>query len=172
MGDPEVNPEAFISGAREFKRAADTLCEAIYANVGRDNCDPAYVLFFHAAELALKGSLTAHGKTGRQLRAELGHGLMMLLREAAPHLKVAGEDVQTVENVMGLLDDANKYQGLRYFGPHQRTLPDLAYTREGVAIVLKAAAEDVAANPKNTGRGRVDFRIGKPVDATDPDVRA
>jgi hypothetical protein len=77
----EVSPAAFLNGAKRNGEAANLLlCVSRTSGIG---LDPIYILYFLAAELALKAFLVFKGMKTKELESRLwGHRLEKLHDEA------------------------------------------------------------------------------------------
>jgi hypothetical protein len=76
MSSPKEDPHAmaFFEGAITYQIAADKLREIMTAQPpsGLPLREPAYFLYHHAIELALKARLLSHGETGKTIRRRSG----------------------------------------------------------------------------------------------------
>src|ERR1700690_1459469 len=87
--ETEVLPWAFLQGAKNYYKSANLLKGAMSESGPLSN-SPLYLLYSHAAELALKAFLLSKGLTtkqlprrqGRQKGAELSHNLENLYRKS------------------------------------------------------------------------------------------
>jgi hypothetical protein len=143
----DVKPMAFVNTAREYRAAADALL-TVSEQMAKEGShtkftDPIYFLYFHTIELALKGYLRASGVSmiGKKRRT---HELLKLYEECRQLGLVVGPDDRfDIRNVIDLLETSNEFQGLRYFSLKSRTLPDLAWTRTAVGLLVTTVESEV-----------------------------
>src|SRR5579864_9564012 len=108
----EIEPMAFINGASRFFWAAEEL-QKLLKPVPDPNDDPVYLLMAHSIELALKGYLRLQGVPTATLARQYGHNLQDLLKECEQRRFPFGGDRLSLRNVVCLLDESNRNQGLR-----------------------------------------------------------
>ena len=133
-----IEPIADINRSVEYLSAADKLYEALERDETR-GVDPVYFLYSHAAELALKGVLGAHGKT-----IDLNHDLVALYAGCANLMVGLDAEMQrSIQGAISLLKQGNVNQGFRYFTLEGRGLPELGWTRDVVRAVVSAAKTEV-----------------------------
>ena len=131
----EIAFEAFLNGATQFCGAADLLVSGLEPH--KLQHDPAYVLYFHATELALKAFLRFSGKTTAELKKDWSHDIEGLYGEAlafrlAPHRAIALK----LQNVVYLLHAGNRDQGFRYFTLKSRETPEVRWAGEIVRALI------------------------------------
>ena len=154
---------AYFRRASQFLAAADEVFTSESSKTLSDRWYPTYFLYAHAAELALKAFLRAHNP-----EVEYGHELTVLYEKCRDIGLVIGQNDQTqIGNVVGLLDSANKDQGLRYF-LDTNCIAELTWTREVVTQLLQAVKPHVEKaendNPSDSGKAtKLMFVWGKPV---------
>jgi hypothetical protein len=135
---------AYFRRASQFLAAADEVFTSESSKTLSDRWYPTYFLYAHAAELALKAFLRAHNP-----EVKYGHKLTVLYEKCRDIGLVIGQNDQTqIGNVVGLLDSANKDQGLRYF-LDTNCIADLTWTREVVTQLLQAVKPHVE-KPRTT----------------------
>lgn len=114
---PAGRSKAFRNGAGECLQGAMKL-NAVFQDL-----TPAYIITFHALELALKAFLAKNGLTNDQLRKNpFGHNLENLYGEACKHGLLL-----SIPNVVGTIEWINEYHDkgalLRYDFENMRELP-------------------------------------------------
>jgi hypothetical protein len=127
---------AFFNFARRYHEAAN----CVFKEQGALS-DPAHFLYFHTVELALKAFLRSHDiqilGTWRSSRS--GHQLTKLYDECRIlGLKIRSDDKFQIGNIVSNLDQANEYQGLRYYNPKSGVMASLSWTREVVEQLMQA----------------------------------
>jgi HEPN domain len=136
---------AFLNYGRQFYEGA----EIIHANKAQST-PVLYSMYFHAVECLLKAYLTAHGIE------RWGHNLSELCAEAQQlglqidRDKAGGHDLH---NVAALLGADKGDAGFRYFTWESRSMPELAWTREVVADLLRAVASFVESTTDKARAG-------------------
>jgi len=149
MKAEDVSAMATLHMARQYHEAADELFAVNERRKGTVDQykidDPVYLLYFQTVELALKAFLRSHGLpiagTNRK-----GHNLKALHEECqALGLKLGADDRLTIGNIIGLLVSGNVDHGFRYYSKKATSLPDLSWTREVVADLMRVVAPEVVA---------------------------
>ncbi|MFZ1009853.1 MAG: HEPN domain-containing protein [Candidatus Sulfotelmatobacter sp.] len=127
---------ALLNRARQFYKMAEnsfveraTLRHALFQS------------YFHAAELALKAYLKAHGKE------RTGHHLSQLHEEARQLGLTIPGDPHALHNVLALLESGNQDMAFRYpaTATRSRTEPDLDWACDVVGQLLEVVAPVVEA---------------------------
>lgn len=153
----------FFNRALEYHKAAGQLFDL---HPDGSLSDPINFLYFHTAELALKGFLRSHNipilGTKRQ-----SHKLTELYEQCRSlGLKIGASDLVEIGNIVKLLDDANEDQGLRYFSLRSGGGVDLPWTREIVDQLMRVVETHVEAynkqNPVPGPPAVLKIRWGKP----------
>ena len=168
MSPVEIEPMAFINGALRFVWAADELRKLL--KPGNDpNDDPVYLLMAHAIELALKGFLRLHGfSTATLSQRPYGHNLRELYQQSEQLGIALHRDRTSMSDVVGMLNDSNQGQGLRYFTLESQGFPEISWGMEVVhELVATARQAVVTADPdaeKLSPAVKFDFTISKPVE--------
>lgn len=163
---PEIDPMAFINGALSFAWAADELQRLL--TVGNDqHADPVYLLMAHSIELALKGYLRLRGlATATLAQRQYGHSLQALLNECEQQGFPMHGDRMELRDVVRMLDDSNRRQGLRYFTLETQTFPEvrwgIAAVHDIVAAALQAALNADPDAEKPGPAVKANFTVGKP----------
>ena len=158
---PEIDPVSLLNLAREFYTAADSIkAELDFLS------KPLYFLRFHALELAFKAFLRSHNvPTMELMQKDKGHKLTTLYGQCRQRGLVIGPEDQTdIGNIVALLEEANEYQGLRYFNPGIKALPRLDWTRETTHKLIRTVelklgvGSETAPGPAK----KLIFVLGKP----------
>ena len=159
----EIEPFAFLNGSRSYCDAANFLMEA-KADLRR-SYDPIYMLYFHAAELALKAFLRFKGVSTKEVK-KLKHHLGKLYSTAKEMgLVVDTLDSIELENVVSLLYSGNREEGFRYFTYSSRNMPDIEWTRVVVNSLVEGIQRETNWESQPLGRAvKLDLIIGPPTD--------
>ena len=130
----EILPAIYLSDARRYLLAADALLG--FQASPQIGTDPIYLLYYHAAELALKAFLRFAGHTTAQLKS-MKHNLLALYRDAiSAGLKPDARTAPNFQKVLALLYAGNKEEAFRYWNSEVRTLPETSWTAETVAALI------------------------------------
>jgi HEPN domain len=142
-----VYPKAFLNMARDYADAANELfmiAEARPKIQGRHLplSSPLYLLYSHAAELALKAFLQA-----KNVPTPKTHELAKLYEESRDlGLVIGPKDRFQIGNIVSFLDSGNKKQGFRYFNLESCTVANLSWVREGIPELIRAVEPHVQAH--------------------------
>jgi len=138
----EILPGIYLSDARRYLLAADALHESETAS--KIGTDPLYLLYYHAAELALKAYLRYAGHTTAQLKS-MKHNLLALYRDAlSAGFKPSAETARSFQRVLALLYAGNKEEAFRYWNSDARTLPEMSWASETVAALVDQVSSHMA----------------------------
>jgi len=98
-------------------------------------------------------------------RQKRGHALTELYAECRSlGLSIDPSDLIGIENIVGLLEKGNEYQGFRYFNLSGQVVADLSYTREAVQHLMRAVEPYFAAPSTVPGPiAKLRLTLGKPV---------
>ena len=163
-----VYPKAFLNMARDYADAANELfmiAEARPKIQGRHLplSSPLYLLYSHAAELALKAFLQA-----KNVPTPKTHGLAKFYAESRDlGLVIGPQDRFQIGNIVSLLDSGNKDHGFRYFNLESCTTPDLSWVREVIPELIRAVEPHVQAHTDTAPGAKMILTFGKPVPKTD-----
>jgi HEPN domain-containing protein len=141
-----VHARAFLNMAYEYAEAAHELF--ILADT-RPKIhgwlplrSPLYLLYSHAAELALKAFLRA-----KNMPIPKTHELAKLYAESRRlGLVIGPRDRFEIGNIVSLLDSGNKYQGFRYFNLESGATADLSWVHEVIPELMRAVEPYVPDN--------------------------
>src|SRR5262249_39421477 len=117
---------------------------------------------------ALKGYLRLHGwSTAKVVQRKYGHNLQELYKACESEgLTIHGEQRSSISNVISLLDESNRDQGLRYFTRRSQQFPELGWVVEVIrntAPLVVPAPPAVDPDADNPGPAvKLDFTISKP----------
>jgi chemotaxis family two-component system response regulator Rcp1 len=138
-----ADPKAYLNFARQYFLAADELAGS------KSRVEFArYYLYFHATELLLKAYLRAQGKD------PWGHELSELLKECSDlGLVIDSEDKYGLRKIVSLLESGDEDMGFRYFTLKSGSLPDMVWTHEVVAQLVKAVTTAVEPDGDSTKPG-------------------
>ena len=144
----ETVPSAFMNGANSYFKAAENVMTG--ESVG--SADPAYMLMFHAAELALTSALRAKGVSTAKLKAQR-HNLVELLKQVeklgfSPDTKT----LDSIRKVVTLLYSGNKQEAFRYWSAEATTIPEADWARTVVASLLNEVGKFLEPPPLPEGR--------------------
>jgi hypothetical protein len=162
-----VHAKAFLIMARDYADGANELFMIADARPKIQNCplplsSPLYLLYSHAAELALKAFLRAKGK---DILKE--HGLAKFYAESC-HLGLVIDQKFEIGNLMSKLDSGNKDQSFRYFNLGSYEGAILSWVREGIPELIRAVEPHVQAHIDIGPHGaNLTVNRGKPVPKTD-----
>ena len=93
-----------------------------------------YLLYSHAAELALKAFLCA-----KNIPIPKTHELATLYAQSRSlGLVIGPSDRFEIGNIVLLLDSGNKYQGFRYFNLESGATVDLSWVHEVIPALIRA----------------------------------
>jgi HEPN domain-containing protein len=152
----DTSSKALLNFARQYFAAAE-----VVFNKERSLSRPLNHLYFHTAELLLKSFLRAHGCTPNR-----NHEIHQLYEKATRlGLKIPGDDIYGLHNVVSLLEKGNTDQAFRYGTLKGTSEPTLDWTREVIAKLLADVEAFVDFNPSATPGEAVKLTIlfGKPV---------
>jgi HEPN domain-containing protein len=140
QGPPSKTVPPTLSAKATYRRALQFLTAAkrLYASAKSHSQlgNPTYFLYFHTIELAFKAYLCSYG-----IEPNRGHELQKVYHQCrALGLVVGPDDLTNLGNVVTLLESGNEDHGFRYFKPRNGNLPDLAWTRETSARLLRVVA--------------------------------
>jgi len=167
--EKEVSPAAFLNGAKRYGEAADLLLSL--SGTAGISLDPIYMLYFHAAELALKAFLVFKGVKTKDLKSRSwGHNLEKMYKEALG-LGLAPEAAHSMDihNVMELLHSGNRQEAFRYFTWEPRFIPEVAWAGKVVNLLIGLVEYRIDYTKGKPG-GAVTFNvvIGRPSPKTTP----
>jgi hypothetical protein len=148
--EKEVTPAAFMNGAKQYRNAGDILLSARESTEAA--LDPTYMLYFHAAELALKAFLVFRGERTSALKSNWKHNLERLHREAL----LRGLDPEPAEsldlqNVIHLLHSGNQDEAFRYFTWESRSMPDIEWSSKVVNFLINLVEKRIGYVQKESG---------------------
>jgi hypothetical protein len=96
------------------------------------------LLYFQAAELALKGFLVFSGVKANTLKKIWGHDIHKLYAEAVDRgLTPPPASILDFSNVISLLQSGNEKQGFRYFNLESTVMPELRWTSTTVNMLVE-----------------------------------
>lgn len=146
--ESEMPPIVALGGAKEFFSAARMLTQSKNW-LPSPTQDPAYTLYFHSLELALKAFLRYRQVPTDELRRhELGHDISALLeRSIVEGLALSPELLAHIRTLAGILNEANRYQGLRYWNGGG-DIPNPDWTTETIEQLLSAVTARVIPAPE------------------------
>lgn len=140
-----VYPMAFLNMARDYADAANELFMIADARPKIQDrhlplSSPRYLLYSHAAELALKAFLGA-----KNIPTFERHEFAKLYEKSQRAGLVMNHRFE-IGNLMSLLDSGNKKQGFRYFNLESCTVANLSWVREGIPELIRAVEPHVQAH--------------------------
>ncbi|HEX3747648.1 MAG TPA: hypothetical protein VHW09_27120 [Bryobacteraceae bacterium] len=159
---------AFLGFAKQYQKAGNLLFDRHDQMLG----NPAYFLYAHTIELALKAFLRAAGLPIVTDKKRKSHHITGLYEEChALGLRIGPQDRFDIRNVIVLLEGANQDQGLRYARGKSASFPDLSWTREAVESLLGAVEPSVKKKMESDGivpatPARFDFVFSTPTRKT------
>jgi hypothetical protein len=161
--EKEVHCGAFVNGARNYCSAADLLLRM--RQTAAVSLDPIYMLYFHAAELALKGFLRFRGNETDALKAGWKHNLEKLHADArASGLDPEPADALDLQNVVHLLYSGNKQEAFRYFTWESRVMPDIEWASKIVNTLVALVEKRTGQTTGKPGPAvKINVVIGQPV---------
>ena len=161
--EKDVLPAAFLNGAKQYCDAADILLSAARETV--TSLDPVYMLYFHAAELALKAFLAFRGEKTKVLKTGFRHDLGKLYNQALVRgLAPEATHSQDIQNVISLLDSANLNEALRYFTWRSRAMPEITWAGEVVNQLIRLVENRIGYPLGESGPAvKGDLTIGRPI---------
>ena len=126
----ETHAIAFFGFGRQYQKAANLLYEA-----DKTLTLPTYFLYSHAIESALKAYLRAANLPILADNERKHHKIRALYDECNKlGLRIGSDDPTNIRNIVGLLEDANEDQGLRYFTSKGAGFPELPWLRDASKI--------------------------------------
>jgi HEPN domain len=158
-----VHPKAFLNMARDYADAANELFMIADARPKIQGyplplSSPLYLLYSHAAELALKAFLQA-----KNVRPPKTHELAKLYAESRDlGLVIGPEDRFQIGNIVSLLDSGNKDHGFRYFNLESCTTVDLSWVREVIPELIRAVEPHVPDIPAPRKAAKMILTVSKP----------
>lgn len=138
---------SFLGFGRQYQKAANLLCEA-----DKTLKVPTYFMYLHAIELALKAFLRAANLPVVVGGKRKHHQITELYEECKKlGLRIGPDDSFDIQNVVALLDDANKDQGFRYFTGKGSSIPEMSWTRDTVENLFRAVEPSVKKRAEADG---------------------
>jgi hypothetical protein len=164
----EVSPAAFLSGAKQYGEAANLLlCVSSTAKI---SLDPIYMLYFHAAELALKAFLAFKNEKTERLKNKWRHNLKKMHDEAISR-GLAPEAAHSMEirNVIELLQSGNRQEAFRYFTWESRSMPEVVWAGKVINHLIDLVEKRVDQTKRKFAAAvRIDLVLGRPFPKTLP----
>ena len=148
---PAVDEHAasFLAFGRQYQAAANLLYEA-----DKTLRVPTYFMYLHAIELALKAYVRAANLPVVAGRKRKHHQVTELYEECKTlGLRIGPDDPTDIGNIVGMLDDMNKDQGLRYFTRNPSSIPEMSWVRGTVENLFRAVEPSVKARAAADGVG-------------------
>jgi hypothetical protein len=166
MTGETIHPKAFLNMARDYADAANELFMIVDARPkiqGYPLSSPLYLLYSHAAELALKAFLRA-----KNVPTPKTHELAKLYAKCRDlGLVIGPQDTFQIGNIVSLLDSGNKDHGFRYFNLESCTTPDLSWVREVIPELIRAVEPHVPDIPAPGKGAKMILTFSKPRPKTD-----
>jgi HEPN domain len=168
MTKKTVHPKAILNMARDYADAANELFMIADARPKIQSgylplSSPLYLLYSHAAELALKAFLQA-----KNVPPQKTHELAKLYAASRDlGLMIGPQDRFQIGNIVSLLDSGNKDHGFRYFNLESCTRPDLSWVREVIPELIRAVEPHVPDSPAPGKGAKMILTFLKPRPKTD-----
>jgi hypothetical protein len=106
--EKEVSPAAFLNGAKRYGEAANLLLSV--SRTAGTSLEPIYMLYFHAAELALKAFLVFKGEKTEAIKRRWKHNLEKMHDEAIVRgLASEAAHSMDIRNVMDCAPPAGEF---------------------------------------------------------------
>jgi hypothetical protein len=143
-------PQAFLTKAKEYNLAAETLMES-----KKQVDDPIYFLYSHSIESALKAFLNLNIPKTRNY-----HRLDMLVKEC---LSIGLNIDQSLQNLLSILGEETEVHGFRYFNSKSAGRPSLKWLSEGTKEILSVVEFEFSTKDEpNQSDVVLKFTIGRP----------
>ncbi|MGO8754499.1 MAG: hypothetical protein ACLQHK_04645 [Gallionellaceae bacterium] len=165
MTDEEILPDAYFNRAKTFCKAGDILFEPLKST--NSSLDPAYLLYFHAAEMAIKAFLRFQGEKTIDLKNNYKHNIEKMYTKAlslglAPDLTMSTDFL----NVINLLYSGNQEEGFRYFYSSKTKSvgrPSIEWCSKIINLLISLVEKRINYIQKNPGQvARIIFEVGEP----------